>query len=88
MNQEVRDNGIVAFDWIIDGIKDIPSFFVRPFNILAEANKNSVRCDLIAALNVAIVLIPQSIAYALVAGLPPIMGLYSATVASANPNTF
>ena len=36
--------------------------------------------DLIAGVTVAIVLIPQGIAYALIAGLPPIYGLYCALV--------
>ncbi len=33
--------------------------------------------DLIAAVIVTIMLIPQSLAYALLAGLPPIVGLYA-----------
>lgn len=36
--------------------------------------------DLIAGVTVSIILIPQGIAYALIAGLPPIYGLYSALV--------
>jgi sulfate permease, SulP family len=38
------------------------------------------REDLVAGLTVAVVLIPQSMAYAMVAGLPPVYGLYSAAV--------
>jgi SulP family sulfate permease len=41
-----------------------------------------VRGDVIAGLTVAVVAIPQSIAYAAIAGLPPSYGLYSAVVAS------
>jgi len=41
-----------------------------------------VRGDLIAGLTVAVVAIPQCIAYAAIAGLPPSYGLYSAVVAS------
>ena len=37
-----------------------------------------LRPDLIAGLTVAIMLIPQSLAYALLVGLPPIVGLYAA----------
>lgn len=33
--------------------------------------------DLIAGLTIAVMLVPQSLAYALLAGLPPIMGLYA-----------
>jgi SulP family sulfate permease len=34
--------------------------------------------DLVAGITVAILLIPQGMAYALIAGLPPIFGLYAA----------
>ncbi|MBI2243618.1 MAG: SulP family inorganic anion transporter [Nocardioides sp.] len=37
--------------------------------------------DLVAGLTVAMVLIPQSIAYAALAGMPPVSGLYSAAMA-------
>jgi len=43
---------------------------LRDFNVL--------RADLIAGLTVALVLIPQSMAYAQLAGLPPYYGLYAA----------
>ena len=41
-----------------------------------------LRPDLVAGLTVAVVAIPQSIAYASIAGLPPSYGLYAAAVAS------
>ena len=37
--------------------------------------------DLLAGITVAVVLIPQSMAYAMLAGLPPVYGLYAATIA-------
>ena len=40
-----------------------------------------LRGDLVAALTVALFAIPQSMAYALVAGVPPVHGLYAAIVA-------
>lgn len=40
------------------------------------------RGDLIAGVTVALVLVPQAIAYALLAGVPPVHGLYAAAVAS------
>ena len=40
----------------------------------------TMRYDLLAGLTVAVVLIPQSMAYAMLAGLPPIYGLYAAMV--------
>lgn len=41
-------------------------------------DKHTLRADLIAGLTVALVLIPQSMAYAQLAGLPPYFGLYAA----------
>lgn len=42
--------------------------------------KSLLRGDISAGITVAVMLIPQSMAYAMLAGLPPIIGLYSATV--------
>lgn len=39
------------------------------------------RGDLVAGLNVALVLVPQSLAYAEIAGLTPVHGLYAAVAA-------
>jgi MFS superfamily sulfate permease-like transporter len=44
----------------------------------AGYNLNSLRIDLVAGLTVALVLIPQSMAYAQLAGLPAYYGLYAA----------
>jgi len=45
---------------------------------LPNYKASSLKGDLIAGITVGIVLIPQGIAYALIAGLPPIYGLYCA----------
>ena len=51
---------------------------IFPFlNWLREYNKTILASDLVAAIVVTIMLIPQSLAYALLAGLPPRMGLYA-----------
>ena len=47
---------------------------------LPSYKASSFRGDFIAGITVAIILIPQGIAYALIAGLPPIYGLYCALV--------
>ncbi|CAA0148004.1 SulP family inorganic anion transporter [Tenacibaculum maritimum] len=47
---------------------------------LPNYKKSNFKGDFIAGITVAIVLIPQGIAYALIAGLPPIYGLYCALV--------
>jgi len=50
------------------------------FEWLPNYNKSLFKDDLVAGIIVGIVLIPQGIAYALIAGLPPIYGLYCALV--------
>ena len=57
-------------------------YALRPLEILRGYPRRHLRPDLIAGLTVAIVAVPQSIAYAAIAGLPPTFGLYSACVAS------
>ncbi len=47
---------------------------------LPNYNKKDFKGDLLAGLTVAIMLIPQGMAYALLAGLPPIYGLYAGIV--------
>ena len=54
----------------------------RPVRIVKGYRPTRLRPDLIAGLTVAVVAIPQSIAYAAIAGLPPTYGLYSAAVAA------
>jgi len=55
---------------------------VRPVEILRSYKLVRLRPDLFAGLTVAVVAIPQSIAYASIAGLPPSYGLYAAAVAA------
>ncbi len=54
----------------------IKKFF--PFLNWLPVNAKSVKLDLIAGVTVALVLIPQSLAYAYLAGLPAYYGLYAA----------
>ena len=57
-------------------------FFTRPIDIIGSYQRSNLRPDIIAGLTVAIVLLPQAIAYAMIAELPPQVGLYSAIVAA------
>ena len=50
---------------------------------LADYDKGSLSKDFIAGLTVAVVLIPQVMAYATLAGLPPVHGLYAAFLGTA-----
>ncbi len=47
---------------------------------LKDYDRKTFTSDLMAGLTVAVVLVPQSMAYALIAGLPPVYGLYAASI--------
>jgi len=54
---------------------------VLPFlEWITDYNKSWFSKDLIAGLTVGIILIPQGMAYAMIAGLPPVYGLYASLV--------
>lgn len=54
---------------------------VFPFlSWLTFVNQQTLRYDLLAGLTNAVVVLPQAIAFSLIAGLPPVYGLYSAIV--------
>ncbi|MBA4535957.1 solute carrier family 26 protein [Bacillus aquiflavi] len=54
--------------------------FIPAFDWIRNYNKTDLTGDLQAGLIVAIMLIPQGMAYAMLAGLPPVIGLYASTV--------
>jgi SulP family sulfate permease len=54
--------------------------YVPAFEWLASYKKADLTGDMSAGLIVAIMLIPQGMAYAMLAGLPPVIGLYASTV--------
>jgi SulP family sulfate permease len=53
-------------------------YLKRPATLFRTYDRANLRPDLIAGLTVAVILLPQSIAFTLVAELPPQMGLYAA----------
>ena len=57
----------------------MPKRIIPAFEWLFHYQKSDLRGDLVAGLIVAIMLVPQSMAYAMLAGLPPVMGLYVST---------
>lgn len=63
-------------------MKDAGIYLTRPVAILREYKREFLRPDLFAGLTVAVVMLPQAIAYALIAELPPQTGLYAAVVAT------
>ncbi|MCA9704744.1 MAG: solute carrier family 26 protein [Myxococcales bacterium] len=48
--------------------------------VMHRPRREDLRGDLVAGLTTAVMLIPQAMAYAMLAGLPPIVGLYASTV--------
>ena len=54
-----------------------PLYLQRPLSIFRNYQRADLRADLLAALTVAIILLPQAIAFAIIAELPPQVGLYA-----------
>ncbi len=50
------------------------------FHWLPQYRKSQLRGDLFAGVTVGVMLVPQGMAYALIAGLPPVYGLYASIV--------
>jgi len=51
--------------------------YIPLFDWIRSYDKSDLRGDLIAGITVGVMLIPQSMAYAVLAGLPPVYGLYA-----------
>jgi sulfate permease, SulP family len=62
------------------GIAEALFRFIPAFDSLRTYSWRSLRLDVVAGLTVAAVAVPQAMAYAAVANLPPIYGLYTAIV--------
>ncbi len=54
--------------------------FIPFLDWIKDYNKDQLKGDLSAGLTVGVMLIPQGMAYAMIAGLPPIYGLYASTL--------
>lgn len=67
---------------MLANLRSIPALFLRPARLIQGYRSANLRGDLIAGATVGVVLLPQAIVFALLAGLPPEMGLYSAIVAA------
>jgi len=63
-------------------LKHIPVYFGQPWRIARDYQREDLKPDIVAGLTVAVILLPQAIAFALIAELPPQMGLYAAIVAA------
>ncbi|MCM3585798.1 sulfate permease [Mesobacillus maritimus] len=49
-------------------------------NQFTNLNRNNVQNDVLAGFTIFIMLVPQGMAYAMLAGLPPVMGLYASII--------
>lgn len=63
-------------------LRSTANYFLRPLGFLRGYRREYLRADLLSGLTIAVILLPQSMAYALIADLPPEMGLYTAIVGS------
>ena len=63
-------------------LEPIPYYLSRPVRIFKDYNRQNIRPDLVAGVTVAVILLPQAIAFALIAELPPQMGIYTAAIAA------
>lgn len=80
--QRVRPFSTLPHEPLLAAGRFVLSAFARPIVILRSYRRSDLRPDLIAGLTVAVILLPQAIAYALIADLPPVVGLYTAIVAA------
>lgn len=72
MSTPVTDS---LWHWGVRGLQQLPCA-----DWLRTYNRHTLTGDAVAALIVTIMLIPQSLAYAMLAGLPPVVGLYASVM--------
>lgn len=65
---------------LLVNLKHIPAYFLQPMQFFRTYNYIHFRPDLIAGITLGVVLLPQAIAFALIAELPPQMGIYTAII--------
>jgi SulP family sulfate permease len=66
----------------INTLRTVSGYFVQPIRLLRTYQREFLRADLIAGATVGVVSLPQGIAFALLAGLPPAMGIYTSIIAA------
>lgn len=65
---------------VVGGLRDTVGLLLQPLRGLRTYDRSHLRADSIAGLTAAVMLLPQALAFALIAELPPEMGLYAAVV--------
>lgn len=76
-NQNVSKNNL-----FLESLRYIPYYLLRPVRVVQMWHRSNLWPDLVAGLTVGLIALPQSIAFALIAHLPPAMGLYTTIVAT------
>ena len=74
-------NGLKASP-LIENASYVPYYLSRPARVFKTWNLRFLTPDLTAGLTVGLIALPQAIAFALIAHLPPQMGLYATVVAA------
>ncbi len=67
---------------MLEYLRTMPALLTQPIRLLRHYPQGALRSDLLAGLTVGLVLLPQALAFSLLAGLPPVMGLAAAFVAA------
>lgn len=78
--QVTASSSLTRYQPIIAGLRTIPGYFVHPIHLVRSYDRTNLRPDLMAGITVGIVSLPQGIAFAILAGLPPEMGVYASIV--------
>lgn len=67
---------------VLASVRDSLALLLRPVDLLRRYPRSALHADIVAGVTVGMVLLPQALAFSLLAGLPPVMGLYSAILAA------
>ncbi len=66
--------------WLTQLLRPVLVFVMRPFAIIRGYSPAFLQPDIVAGLTVAVIILPQAMAYALISEIPPAMGLYAAVI--------
>lgn len=67
---------------MLEYLRAVPALLTQPARLLRAYPRAALQADVLAGVTVGLVLVPQALAFSLLAGLPPAMGLYAAFVAA------
>jgi SulP family sulfate permease len=75
----MQETGAVRWD-PREAIAPALSYLQQPLRLVREYDRSDLQPDILAGITVAVILLPQAIAFSLIAELPPQMGLYAAVI--------